>query len=219
MLPKIWVNPNLIPPEIEDVQNLASGDAETLARYQMQRRNPDDELENKIWRIFRLLGYEVIEMGHQRPGKRLPDAIALGRRSRSGLIIDGKIASGGYHLSSDSRALEEYARDWSPRLEREGMASVYLTVVSGSFLGNVPEQLQRIKGNLQGFGLANIILAPAEVLQYLVQLRLEDSLIIDQFFTSKVFHHATILSFDDIKDRYDSELSEQEKLRRLTLTY
>jgi hypothetical protein len=57
-------DPRFIPPIIADLDKLAYADPTTSQKYKGLGRSPEDEFEILLWLAFRMLGYEVKELGH-----------------------------------------------------------------------------------------------------------------------------------------------------------
>ena len=80
---------------------------------------------------FRCLGFEVQPLG-QGTGRK-PDAVAIARQERFGVIIDAKVRQDGYRLGTEDRKFLEYANTCGRELQRHGIDKVYLVVVGPEF--------------------------------------------------------------------------------------
>ena len=178
MKPPKPYNPLFIPGIIADLQELAIEKPEIISKYHKVGKHPDHAFEEKLWHIFRILGFEVKEFGHKKGG-RVPDGIALSRRDHYALLFDGKVRKDGYYIGTDDRAMIEYIKRFSERLEREGMESIYFLIISGEFTGNNLNCILRIRKQTKA---KNITLIKAELLLYLVELKLKHPYLTPTYF-------------------------------------
>lgn len=169
MKSSIGYNPLYIPPILSDLEKLAWGDIGTCEKYRNLGKNPENELEREVWMAFRMLGYEVKELGHTAPGERCPDGIAFARRDHYAILLDSKIGSAGYSLGTDDRTLLEYIRTETPRLESEGIDGIYFCVISSAFKGDNQSAILRIRKETRA---KNISFLSAGILLRLVELKL-----------------------------------------------
>ena len=164
-------NPLFIPPVLNDLEKLASGDPETLDRYRKLGQSPENALERLVWRAFRMLGYQVEELGHMTPGERTPDGIAYAKRDHYAILIDSKIGSDGYSMGTDDRALIEYISTQAPRLESEGIESIYFCIISSRFKGDNQAGILRIRKETRA---KNITFLRSGMLLRLVELKIQN---------------------------------------------
>jgi len=168
MKPPQPYNPLFIPPILEDIEKLACGDPRAIENCQRIGRAPEDVLEDRLWISFRILGFEVIELGHKVVG-RFPDGIGLAKRDHYAVIFDSKMRTEGYNIGTDDRAIIEYIERFYPQLEGEGMQSVYFSVISAKFTGNNKSHILRIRRETS---VKNVTLLRTCLLLHLVELKL-----------------------------------------------
>jgi hypothetical protein len=164
-------NPLFIPPVLNDLEKLASGDSEIHHKYRKLGRSPDNVLERLVWMAFRMLGYEVEELGHMTPGERTPDGIAYAKREHYAILLDSKIGSDGYSMGTDDRTLIEYITTQAPRLESEGIDSIYFCIISSRFKGDNEAGILRIRKETRA---KNITFLRSGMLLRLVELKIQN---------------------------------------------
>jgi hypothetical protein len=120
---------------------------------------------------FRMLGYEVEELGHMTPGERTPDGIAYAKREHYAILLDSKIGSDGYSMGTDDRALIEYITTQAPRLESGGIDSIYFCIISSRFKGDNQSGVLRIRKETRA---KNITFLRAGMLLRLVELKIQN---------------------------------------------
>jgi len=170
MKPQEPYNPLFVPPILEDIEKLTCGDPVAIENCQRIGRAPEDVLEDKLWISFRILGFEVIELGHKVIG-RFPDGIGLAKRDHYAVIFDSKMRMEGYSIGTDDRAIVEYVERFYPQLEEEGMQSVYFSVISARFTGNNKGHILKIRRETR---VKNVTLLRACLLLRLVELKLRN---------------------------------------------
>lgn len=168
MKPSKPYNPLFIPPILADVEELASEKADIISKYKEIGKDPDYALEEKLWHSFRILGFEVEEYGHK-VAERVPDGVALARRLHYAILFDAKMRKEGYYIGTEDRAIIEYIKRFSKRLEREGIESIYFLIVSGGFKGDNLSCILRIRKET---AVKNMTLLRAGLLLYLIELKL-----------------------------------------------
>ena len=168
--PELPYDTRFIPPIIADLEQLAFGNPAVTKKYRSAGRDPEDAFEIMLWVSFRMLGYEVEELGHTTRG-RDPDGIAFARRDHYAIIFDAKIRPDGYNIGTDDRAIIEYIKTQSPRLFREGIDSIYFSVISCRFIGDNQTPIMRIRKETN---VKNVTLLRAGLLLRLVELKLKD---------------------------------------------
>jgi hypothetical protein len=115
-----------IPPVLSDLPRLARNDPAV----------PDAsrKLEQKLWILGRMLGYDVEEMGQKRSAERVPDAIFIDSTNHYAVLVDAKAREAEYRIGTDDRAIVNYLRQEFGRLERErGVTRVHYMIVSSRF--------------------------------------------------------------------------------------
>lgn len=161
-------NPNYLPQALTDLEKLAINHNDTVANYSRRGRNPEHEFEKKIWFAFRNLDFRLDELGHKRPGRH-PDGIAYENENRCAIIFDGKMREGGYSIQTDDRVIKDYMEKLTPKLRSTGFDNHYYVIISSFFRGKNSQKIDEIT---QRTSLKNVILMKAELLLYLVQLKL-----------------------------------------------
>ena len=164
-------NPLFIPPVLNDLEKLASGDPEIRDKYTKLGQSPENVFERLVWIAFRILGYEVEELGHMTPGERAPDGIAYAKREHYAILLDSKIGTDGYSMGTDDRALIEYITTQAPRLESEGIDSIYFCIISSRFKGDNRAGVLRIRKETRA---KNITFLRSGMLLRLVELRIQN---------------------------------------------
>src|ERR1035437_3777194 len=126
-----------IPPIVSEVALLAKGDESMVNKYDKEEKKVEDVFEDKLYRLFVMLGYETEKYGH---GKgRVPDGIAFAREEQYAVIYDAKSRQGAYSIGTDSRAIIEYINAYSRRLRKEGIRNIYFAIISSDFKDNQTE--------------------------------------------------------------------------------
>lgn len=183
-----------MPPIIKEIPALARGDEKVVKKYEKESKKVEDVLEDKIYKLFIMLGYEVKKLGK---GKgREPDGIARARQDSYAIIYDAKSRKEGYSIGTDDRAIKEYIESHSKILKKEGFRNIYFIVISGSFRGNQENSIKNIKMETDA---QEILLLKADFLLFILELKLRDSAI-DLSSLQKVFHNSGILSKEDIQE-------------------
>jgi hypothetical protein len=88
-------------------------------------------------------------------------------------VFDAKIRSGGYSIGTDDRALTEYVDKYSPELERQGIDSLYLSIISSYFVG---ENDRRIVAIRKETSVKNVTLLKASLLLRMIGLKLKGAI-------------------------------------------
>jgi hypothetical protein len=163
-------NPRFIPPIIADLERLACGDPTVVQECRNAGRDPEDQFEILLCICFRMLGYDVEELGHTTK-RRDPDGIAFARYDHYAVLFEAKIRSDGYSIGTDDRTIIEYIDTQSPRLVHEGIDSIYYSIVSSRFTGDNPTRIMKIRKETN---VKNVTLLRAAFLLRLVELKLRD---------------------------------------------
>jgi len=162
-------NPLYIPPILTDLEKLASAEDDILSKLKRNGKDPEYALEEKLWQSFRILGFEVKELGHKAAGKRVPDGIALARRAHYAILFDGKMRGEGCYIGTEDRAIVEYIKRFSLTLEGEGIESIYFLIISSRFKGDNQSCILKIRKETS---VKNIALLKVGLLLYLIELKL-----------------------------------------------
>ena len=79
------------------------------------------KLEEKVWVLGKMLGYDVEKLGHKVAGEARPDAIFISNKNpRYAILVDAKSTEGSYRLGTTYRALTDYVNHEFVRLEKRG---------------------------------------------------------------------------------------------------
>lgn len=190
-------NPDHIPPVLLDLVAMARGAEEALEKYgegkdsiEAKRKALGDAFEEKLWYAFRCIGLAVLELGHKKPGERVPDGIARYPYDYSfALLLDGKVRSDHYSMTAnDQRAFREYIEVWSPQLDNN-YSTLHLVIVSSDFAGGISGQISQLMDTVKETILSKVILIDAATLLTLVELGIEEPRL-DRSFFERIFKAA-----------------------------
>jgi len=158
---KMW-----IPPIISDLELLSKRD-ESLV--ELHGPNLQAVFEDRLCDAFKLLGYEVRQLGHK-VARREPDGIAMSRKDHYAILFDAKSSSDGYYVGTDDREIMEYIDHWEETLSEEGMSQVFFLIVSSQFKGDFQKSIRSIAYS------KNVLLTllKAEDLLYLLERRMKE---------------------------------------------
>lgn len=93
----------------------------------------NDDFEDIVAETFRALGFEVVQMGHRRPGS-YPDGTLVAAPSDFAIVYDCKNSSNYYPIVEHQRAISDYVQKEGKRLqEQKRVRSVYSAIVARSF--------------------------------------------------------------------------------------
>lgn len=120
-----------LPPILHDVNHLAFAGGSPY------------EFERKCVLAFRMLGFEVQELG--RGCGRNPDGIAKDVRGRFAVIYDAKSRKDYYTTGTDDRQFTEYIKDHKKALGSAGYELVFFLIISSRFGNMLPEPLKRVR--------------------------------------------------------------------------
>ena len=183
-----------IPPIVKDIQLLASGDENMVKKYEKHEKKIEDVLEDKLYKLFLMLGFETEKLGKGRG--RVPDGIARARQEGYAIIYDAKSRGESYNIGTDSRAIKEYIEEYSAKLHREGLKNIYFTVISGDFRDDQDDAIKRIKIDT---GVQEVLLLKAELLLFALELKLKDPNIdLGRTGLQQVFQYSGIISKEEI---------------------
>lgn len=161
---------DFIPPVLLDIEPLAAAAPGVSAKYRRNGRRPEDILETLIWRAFKMLGYDVEALGHSKRGRRVPDGIAYARRERYAILFDSKMRTDGYGIGTDDRAIIEYVKSHTRRLELNGIDNIYFCIISSTFKGDNAVPIAKIRKETRA---KNVTLLSTGLLLFLIELRLK----------------------------------------------
>lgn len=183
-----------IPPIVQEIPALARGDESVAKKYEEEGKRIEDVLEDKVSKLFIMLGFEVNKLGK---GKgREPDGITKARQESYAIIYDTKSRMLDYNIGTDDRAIKEYIEKHSRSLKKEGFRNIYFIIISSSFRQSQEDIIKRIKIET---GIQEILLLKADLLLYILELKLRDS-IIDLASLQEVFHNSGIISSEYIQE-------------------
>lgn len=182
-----------IPPVVKYIPSLAKGIIEPLEK---QNKEVEDLLEDKVHKLFVMLGYEVEKLGK---GKgRVPDGIALSRQNGYAIIYDTKSRGDGYDIGTDDRVIKEYINTYSNKLRKEGIKNIYFAIISSDFKGDYEEAIKGIKMETDA---KEVLLLKADLLLFILELRLKDSTIdLGQEGFQQVFAYNGVITKEEIQE-------------------
>jgi hypothetical protein len=159
-----------IPPIVSILPELANGSDEMQSLVEETGNTVEGLFEKRLARVFRMLGFEVEEMG-QGSGRN-PDGIAKDHRHNYALIYDAKSRRDRYSVgTSDERQFQDYINREVPSLRAQGFRNVYFAVISGAFTGDGREGIRTLKISTD---IQEVRLVEAEALLELLETRLRD---------------------------------------------
>jgi hypothetical protein len=121
-----------IPPVLADLPKIA--------------RSDPVKLEEKIWILGRMLGYDVEELGHKLSGERRPDAVFISNKDNCAILLDAKVREDAYQLGTDDRIIVDYIRREFNRLEMSrGVKRLQYVIVSSDFRGDPTKGIRDIR--------------------------------------------------------------------------
>jgi len=193
---KIGIIDEHIPPVVSDIPLLAKNDEKLVEKYAKEGRRVEDVLEDKVCKLFIMLGYEVEKLGK---GKgRVPDGIAKSRQDNYAILFDTKVRAEGYNLGTDDRTIIEYINSQTGKLRREGIRNIYYLIISSDFKGETADASKRIK---LGTEVKEILLLKADLLLFMLELKLKDSLIgLGSDGLQQVFANGGAITKEDIQE-------------------
>jgi hypothetical protein len=132
---KLPVKKDWIPPIISDLQELALNQ-ETEWSKSMNIK-PERAFEIKLGYAFRILGYEVEDLGQ---GKgREPDGIAYSTDANSdyyAIVYDAKATERDYSIGTEDRKISEYIKKYQKELQKRRVKKFSFLIVSSEFSKN-----------------------------------------------------------------------------------
>lgn len=182
-----------IPPVVKCIPSLAKGIIDPLEK---QNKQVEDLLEDKVYKLFVMLGYEVEKLGK---GKgRVPDGVVLSRQDGYAIIYDTKSRIDGYDIGTDDRVIKEYINTYSNKLRKDGIKNIYFLIISSDFKGDYEEAIKSIKMETDA---KEVLLLRADLLLYILELTLKDSEIdLDQEGLQQVFAYSGVISKEEIQE-------------------
>lgn len=158
-----------LPPVVSDLAAVAGREGDIEERYDAQGRTLDVVFEDKLHHAFRMLGFDVRELG-QGAGRQ-PDGVATAVRNDYAIIYDAKVRQDGYSIATDDRAIREYIETHARQLRDQGVQRIYFAIISSTFtdpdLGTLGELRETT-------AIENIVLLSAELMKELLVLRLRE---------------------------------------------
>ena len=158
-----------IPPIVSILPRLAINDEQLALQCQQSGRSLEKVFEERIAILFRMLGYEVDQLG-QGHG-RVPDGVAISREYRYAIIYDAKARQNAYTMGIDERSIREYISGAVQRQHRHGIHNVYFMVISGSFSGDHDDVIRGIKIDTD---VREVLLVEASALLAMLEGRLRN---------------------------------------------
>jgi hypothetical protein len=160
---------SFLPPIVSDLSAVAERDSETEAKYEEQDRDLAVVFEEKLHHSFRILGFDVEELG-QGSGRQ-PDGIATAVRNDYAIIYDAKVRGDGYSIATDDRAIREYIETHARQLRDQGVRRIYFAIVSSTFTNPDQGTLRELR---ETTAVESIVFLSAELLEELMVLRLRE---------------------------------------------
>lgn len=160
---------DFLPPVVSDLSAVAQRDSTAEAEYEEQDRDLAVVFEEKLHHSFRILGFDVEELG-QGSGRQ-PDGIATAVRNDYAIIYDAKVRGDGYSISTDDRAIREYIERHARQLRDQGVRRIYFAIVSSTFTDPDRSTLRELR---ETTAVESIVFLSAELLEELMVLRLRE---------------------------------------------
>jgi len=160
---------SFLPPIVSDLSTVAERDSAAEAEYEEQGRNLAAVFETKLHHSFRILGFDVEELG-QGSGRQ-PDGIATAVRNDYAIIYDAKVRGDGYSIATDDRAIREYIKTHARQLRDQGVRRIYFAIVSSTFTNPDHSTLRDLR---ETTAVESIVFLSAELLEELMVLRLRE---------------------------------------------
>lgn len=158
-----------LPPVVSDLAAVANRDEDAEARYEGAGQDLAVVFEQKLHHMFRMLGFDVQELG-QGSGRQ-PDGIATAVRNNYAVIYDAKVRQDGYSIATDDRAIRDYIETHARQLRDQGIQQIYFAIISSSFSDPDTGTLRDIRETTE---VENIVLLSGELLEKLLILRLRE---------------------------------------------
>ena len=160
---------SFLPPIVSDLSAVAERDSAVEAEYEEQGRDLAVVFEEKLHHSFRILGFDVEELG-QGSGRQ-PDGIATAVRNDYAIIYDAKVRGDGYSIATDDRAIREYIETHARQLRDQGVRRIYFAIVSSTFTNPDQSTLRELR---ETTAVESIVFLSAELLEELMVLRLRE---------------------------------------------
>lgn len=142
-------------PKVDELPLLATFDRQVLERYGGQTIVAS-EFEKRVWYVFQLLNYDVIELGHKTK-EIAPDAILINKYPsllktgpNEAILIECKSSKDPYKFPRhDMREIRDYTERWYERCLREYMAvPMAVVVIGGHFAHGVTKRASDLEKRL-----------------------------------------------------------------------
>jgi hypothetical protein len=159
-----------VPPIVSILPDLGENTEEIQEVVEETGNSVETLFENRLARAFRMLGFEVEELG-QGSGRR-PDGIAKSHRHNYAIIYDAKAYEGGYSIGTrGERKFQDYINREVPSLREQGFRNIYFAVVSGAFTDSGKDAIRTLKITTD---IEEVRLIEAEALLSLLETRLRE---------------------------------------------
>lgn len=158
-----------VPPFFSDLGEIACENPNVIAKYE---KSLEYVFEEKLWHIFRILGFEVEEYGHKVRG-RAPDGALISRQENYVVLFDGKVRKDGYQIGTDDRIIVDYIKSYRERFERMGIKKIYYLIVSSKFVGDYLNSVRRV---LRETVAKSVTLLEANLLLHLLEVKMKKPL-------------------------------------------
>jgi hypothetical protein len=159
-----------IPPIVSIIPDLAENTDDIQEVVEGTGQSVDALFENRLARAFRMIGFEVEELG-QGSGRN-PDGIVKDHLHNYAIIYDAKSRRDGYSVgTSDERQFQDYINREVPSLRAQGFRNIYFAVVSGEFTDDARDAIRTLKISTD---IQEVRLIEAEALLTLLENILRD---------------------------------------------
>ncbi|RQG98315.1 hypothetical protein [Natrarchaeobius oligotrophus] len=159
-----------IPPIVSILPDLAENTDEIQSVVDGIGHSVETLFENRLARAFRMVGFEVDEMG-QGSGRN-PDGIAKDHMHNYAIIYDAKSRRNGYSMGTgDERQFQDYINREVPSLRAQGFRNIYFAVISGDFTDDERDAIRTLKISTD---IQEVRLIEVEALLILLENRLRD---------------------------------------------
>ena len=171
---------------------MACENPNVVAKYE---RSLEYVFEEKLWHIFRILGFEVEEYGHKVRG-RAPDGALISRQESYVVLFDGKVRKDGYQIGTDDRIIVDYIKSYRERFERMGIKKIYYLIVSSKFVGDYLNSIRKV---LRETVAKSVTLLEANLLLHLLEVKMKKPLEMTPKELENVFLKGGVISKEDIQ--------------------
>jgi len=181
--PEVRIAYSVVPQELLEIPMLASRNVEMLDKY--GEKEVSDTFEDRVYKAFGFLGFEVMQLGHLRPWRSLPDSAILdssplwARQTPYAVLTDCKSSERPYGLSkADGRAISEYIEQSYDKLILDRFLLKYFLLIGPNFVSDIGDKLAEIEG-ARRYGV-HVVAFEAEALMRLVELHAQTPFVLSR---------------------------------------